>query len=655
MPRAATLAALVVLAAAAAAPYLLGLRHEFVYDDFGQIIENVFLRNPAHVKDVLLLRTVGNRAIINGRRPLVLLTYFADRALWGARPAGYRVTNLLFHAGSVLALCALARRLGGQGSLAFTAALLFGLHPALIEAVHVPAFRPDAMYTFFVLVYLWAALGLTGSPQCRTAFPDREARRGGGAGGDRPHRLPADGEAGPTMGGCRTAFPPPGGRRWGRWKSHRLPADGEAGPTPAAGTSGWRVAAVLIALILALASKEAAAIAPAVLAGIWICFPATRPGRWMMGVVLGASTLLVAGWLALGAGSGIQAVDGPHTGTALTFPTNLLTLPWLWTRWLGILVWPYPLIVDRVVAPVASAAGLRFAAGAALLAATVLAAAFSIRKRPWLALGLGWMLAGFLPTSNLVPLFNPLAERYLYFAAAGFAVIVARALADRGSEGWRAYVRYGALGVICAGYATIGVVRMADWKDNLTLWSRTLKDEPRSARAHTWVGLELKTEGRLGEALMHFEAADKLNPQEVAALINKGILYGQAGDLPAAERALRLAVQRRPDKAAAHWNLAVALQFQGRMDEALREIDETLRLDPMHIVALKAKAVLLAQAGRQQEAAECLARVLELDPGDADARSGLNHGDTEITEKKSNREKTQKAQKGSQEEDQTMK
>ena len=73
-----------------------------------------------------------------------------------------------------------------------------------------------------------------------------------------------------------------------------------------------------------------------------------------------------------------------------------------------------------------------------------------------------------------------------------------------------------------------------------------------------------------------------MNPREVSALINAAVIHGQNGQIMEAEQLLREAVRRRPDKADAHWNLAVALNAQGRTNESMAEVQETLKIDPRY-------------------------------------------------------------------------
>lgn len=499
---------LALLALLVALPYLASIPQEFVYDDHGSIAENAYLRDPAHLRDTLLFRTVTDPSVPDGRRPVVVVSYFADLALWGPRPAGFHATNLALHLAAVFLLLRLAERLSASRFGAMAAALVFGLHPALIEAVHVPAFREDLCFTLFVLLYL-------------------------------------------LLGRARGAV---------SWLS--IPA-----------------------LVLALGSKEAAVAAPVLLAWTWFCVPDPGRPRTMRAAQLGLGALIAAGFFGLWAGSGaLQGTAIEQTGYSLAPPASLLTAPWLWLLALRLLLLPYPLLADYVIDPVPGLADSRFLFG---LAAAVLCAALAAmlrRRSPRVALGVGWMLIAFLPVSNLVPLYNPFAERYLYSIAAGFALAVAGMLDALPHPRFRAAV----LAALCAQYAGLASLRLSDWQDDLTLWSRTLAAEPRSVRARTWIGLEYKRAGEREEAARLFRSADRINPQDVSALINLGVMYGEAGRFEEAEAAFREAIRRRPRKADAHWNLAVALLAQGRTNEAAAAAQRTLELDPYHRAALPA-------------------------------------------------------------------
>lgn len=485
-----------VLILAAILPYVAGLNFPFVYDDHGSIAENPFLKRPDALAKTLTLRTLFDPHVLDGQRPVVIVSYLLDQAGWKLNPLGYHITNVLLHAGSVLLLFSLLCKLSATPFLRVSAPLLFALHPALTEAVHVPAFREDLLAAFFLVLFLRVAIS------------------------SRPF-----------------------------WS---LPA-----------------------LALALGSKETAVVAPALLGWIILCFPsgASSSSKKSIGLVIASAALVFAFLVLSYSARPLQAASGPWNGLALRFPQNLWTSPWLFARWLQILIAPHPLCADYIVSPVRSFLDTRCLAGLAVVFATVAGAIFTRRRAPFIAAGLGWLIINYAPVSNLVPLFNPLADRYLYLPAIGFVIAIACALEKLPS---RAMV----LGVVIACCLGMTTARLQIWRSDETLWAATARTEPRSARAQSWLGILAADRGDLTEARVRYDTANLLNPQDVTAIINLAVLDGKAGDVKSAAEKLRAAVNIRPDKIDAWWNLALALHLAGNDKEAEWALQHAAQLDP---------------------------------------------------------------------------
>ena len=84
-------------------------------------------------------------------RPLNALAFVLDGRLWGGAPFGYRLTNLLLHAGSAVLVGALAWELSRVRRVAIFATLLFALHPVAVPAVGWITGRVDVLSTLFLL------------------------------------------------------------------------------------------------------------------------------------------------------------------------------------------------------------------------------------------------------------------------------------------------------------------------------------------------------------------------------------------------------------------------------------------------------------------------------------------------------------------------
>jgi hypothetical protein len=76
-------------------------------------------------------------------RPVVSLTFALDYLVWGLNPAGYHVTNIVFHVVTTLAVFGLLRGLGLARWSSFLGASLVALHPSVVAAVPVIARRDN--------------------------------------------------------------------------------------------------------------------------------------------------------------------------------------------------------------------------------------------------------------------------------------------------------------------------------------------------------------------------------------------------------------------------------------------------------------------------------------------------------------------------------
>ena len=130
--------------------YLNALHNPFVYDDYHTVVANASITDLTNV-----------RAIVLGAltRPIVNFSYAVDRAIWGPRPFGFHVTNVLLHMLNVVLLFQLARQLGKDTLAAFAAAALFAVHPMMTEAVGYISGRSEVLCATFFLLALMAGDG----------------------------------------------------------------------------------------------------------------------------------------------------------------------------------------------------------------------------------------------------------------------------------------------------------------------------------------------------------------------------------------------------------------------------------------------------------------------------------------------------------------
>jgi len=185
------------------------------------------------------------------------------------------------------------------------------------------------------------------------------------------------------------------------------------------------------------------------------------------------------------------------------------------------------------------------------------------------------------------------------------------------------------------------------------LLERALKCDPRNPQTHYNLGNALRNE-RPGEAIPHYVAALRLKPDYMDAMINLGLAYIEAGDVPQAvawyQNSLRVdprnvrimnnlgialrrngraeeahalferAIATKPDYAEAHVNFATSFRDRGDLAKALEICERALKLNPSMSDAYNNIAALLQDQGKYEEALRACDRALEINPESIDAK-----------------------------------
>lgn len=137
--------------------YLPSLDNKLVWDDSDAI-------NKKHYKYqgfINLLTPQQKSKKGNYYRPTVYLSYFIDQTLWGNKPFGYHLSNLIFNTVTVILLFWFVyfffsnfKPNYSSYNIAFISSLVFALHPMHVESVSWIAGRTDVLCTLFLLMGL---------------------------------------------------------------------------------------------------------------------------------------------------------------------------------------------------------------------------------------------------------------------------------------------------------------------------------------------------------------------------------------------------------------------------------------------------------------------------------------------------------------------
>ncbi len=120
--------AAVALCGITLAAYIPALGCGFGWDDDDYVTENATLRTPNGLRRIWLEPRATPQYY-----PVVHTTFWIEYHLWGLKPAGYHLVNVLIHAGNAVLVWLVLRKLSIPG--AWLAAAVFGLHPVHVESV----------------------------------------------------------------------------------------------------------------------------------------------------------------------------------------------------------------------------------------------------------------------------------------------------------------------------------------------------------------------------------------------------------------------------------------------------------------------------------------------------------------------------------------
>ena len=433
------------------------LDYGFVWVDQAEIVSGSILRPPGRILSAFAEPLQGVQSAATRPfeqpyyRPLqVVLASGLDAAL-GREPRAFRALSLALGAATAALVALLARSLGlGAGAAALCGAA-FAAHPLCLE------------------VYVWVS-----------------------------------GLASALLGAFLLAGLLAGGR------AQRGP-----GLHPA-----W-AATSLVALALALLSKESAVVAPALqlALAVGLAAGARRSGgpapAWRaLALLVALQSALVAAYLfALR-----PAVLGAAVPAAAPIGGSLAT-QWrssiaAWPAALGWLFAPLRSSTSDAIRVVASWADPGVFAGLALAAGAALAVGWCLRRGAGAAAAaLAWLWIAFLPTSGLVPLLHARAERNLFPAVVGAALLWACAGAALRRRGASAALCAALGALLVAGLAQRSWARTPAWRSTLELFEGDVEADPRHREGRVNLAVAYLLEGRPELAKAHADALAAQRPE----------------------------------------------------------------------------------------------------------------------------------------------
>jgi tetratricopeptide (TPR) repeat protein len=248
--------------------------------------------------------------------------------------------------------------------------------------------------------------------------------------------------------------------------------------------------------------------------------------------------------------------------------------------WWKLLV-PVKLNAYHVFSPTRSLLDARAVAGILFVAMACGLIVYATRRKPLVAFTAAWVFITLLPVMDIYAVGrNVFAERYLYLPSVGFCLLltlVAFEVLQRIPVRFRKWAGIAALTAIVLLSALEIVARNRDWKDDATLFTRTLETSPNAPFAHNMVAAsESDHSASVGSAEDHYlkaisYASAEDPPDRVQmAMAYKGLaaIYSYRSDFSRALEMLGRARAAAPDDPEMDGEQGLVLTRAGRWDEA---------------------------------------------------------------------------------------
>ncbi|MBI5049033.1 MAG: tetratricopeptide repeat protein [Deltaproteobacteria bacterium] len=141
----------------------------FVHDDNEQVLENPWIRDSRYIPDIMFGAVWAFKKLgaTNYYRPTMNLTYMAEYHIFGLKPWGWHLVNIVFHALNSIMVFLIALIIFNKQAMlnllqiqnlksqfpipAFIAAIFFVVHPVNTEPVAWVAGVPELTFTLFYL------------------------------------------------------------------------------------------------------------------------------------------------------------------------------------------------------------------------------------------------------------------------------------------------------------------------------------------------------------------------------------------------------------------------------------------------------------------------------------------------------------------------
>jgi tetratricopeptide (TPR) repeat protein len=162
--------------------------------------------------------------------------------------------------------------------------------------------------------------------------------------------------------------------------------------------------------------------------------------------------------------------------------------------------------------------------------------------------------------------------------------------------------------------------------DEAIQWYRKVLDiQPKNIAAFCNIGVVLQSQGKLSEAIVSYKKAISIKPDYASAYSNLGYALQEQGELEEAVSSYKKAISINPDYADAYSNLGNTLKEQGKLEEAVSSYKKAISIKPDYADAYSNLGNALKEQGKLEEAVSSYKKAISIKPDYAEVYYNLGH------------------------------
>jgi len=198
---------------------------------------------------------------------------------------------------------------------------------------------------------------------------------------------------------------------------------------------------------------------------------------------------------------------------------------------------------------------------------------YFFRKQKMIFFGMVFFFINYIPVSNIVPVLNLFADRYLFLPSMALVIILYPIYKKF------KYSKY-AICIFAFALLVLSIRYIPNFKTEVGLWKYVVSKNPKSVVGNNNYGLYLMKAGKQKEAEYYMKTAYELDSVYTNASINLGTLYATQKKYNEAELYFKKAVELESDNVKALYNLSLVYMNTERYEDAKQVLRKIILVSP---------------------------------------------------------------------------